>query len=380
MVKKCVCLALVLLFVLSLAGCWSYRGLDEMAIVAGVAIDRADESGKYLLTFEIVDISLSIKEEGPKSKLLESEGSTLFEAIRAAKQKIKNKLYFAHSQLVIISKDIAREDDIGYILDWFMRDGEARETMYLAVSQERSAQDILQSGGVDESLISMKLQKILENDNSITASTVADEVYNAYDTIHTPGKDLALAAVRTSQNSGETICESHGIAVFKDRRLVGFLTPQESKGYLFCVGSVDGGVLTFSSKGHGEDDVTLEIEETQTKRSVVNKDGKVSIRVEVKAYCFLGELMNPNVKLDTDKLEELQELAAKKLKKDIMDTIEKVQSEYGADIFGFGSLIHQKDFRLWEQLKHRWDSMFKTIQVEVETEVHIVNTAALSKS
>ena len=150
MIKKCVCLILALLFALPAAGCWSYRGLDEMTIVSGIALDKDKETGNYLLSFEFVDLSGSVKENGPESKIIESEGKTIFEAVRNAKKKLRNKLYFGHAQMLIINQDIAKEEDIGSIMDWFMRDGEVRETINMAISREQTAQDIFNAVGIDQ--------------------------------------------------------------------------------------------------------------------------------------------------------------------------------------------------------------------------------------
>lgn len=379
MVKKCICLVLVLLL-LPLAGCWNYRGLDEITIVAGIAVDKDAESGKYMLSFEFVDIGFAAQNEAPESKILESEGKTLFEAIRMAKRKVRNKLYFGHTQIMVISQEIARKEDIGKLLDFVMRDGETRETMLLCISQEQTAQDVFKASGLDENILSIKLNKILETDNEITASTLAVEVYNAYDTINTPGMDLALAAVHAVKNGEESILEANGIAVFKDRKLVGYLTPEESRYYLFCVNKVKGGVFTFSSTGEGEDDAALEIAESSTKRSVVEENGQVKMRVDIRVICFLDEMLNLNVELDFDKVKELQELAAGQLKKDIEKLIKKVQTEYEADIFGFGNVIHTTNLKLWERIKNRWDTMYKDVPVDVKVEVRIANTAALGSS
>lgn len=47
----CVCIVNPLL----LTACWDYKDIEEFTIVAGVAIDKADQ-GKYLATIEIVYI------------------------------------------------------------------------------------------------------------------------------------------------------------------------------------------------------------------------------------------------------------------------------------------------------------------------------------
>jgi spore germination protein KC len=100
----------------------------------------------------------------------------------------------------------------------------------------------------------------------------------------------------------------------------------------------------------------------------------------VKIHVYLDEFMMPNVRLYEEEIEKLEKLASERLQEDIVGVIEKVQSEYGADIFGFGDLIHKKDFELWNQLKYGWDSTFRTLPVEVKADVHIINTALLCRS
>ena len=62
--RKLACLALCLAATL-LPGCWSYKSLSDIAIVMGMTIDH-DPGGKYRVTAEIVDLSGSIKDSGPK--------------------------------------------------------------------------------------------------------------------------------------------------------------------------------------------------------------------------------------------------------------------------------------------------------------------------
>ncbi len=66
------------------------------------------------------------------------------------------------------------------------------------------------------------------------------------------------AAFHTVLNNTKLIDEANGISVFKDQKLVGFLTPEESKYYLFAVDKIRGGLFSFP---YGEDggEITLEI-------------------------------------------------------------------------------------------------------------------------
>lgn len=380
MIKKRACFLFILLLSFMLTGCWNYRGLDEMTIVAGVAIDKNPENGNFLLTFEFVDISGSIKDSGPKSKLIESEGVTIFDACRNAKKRVQNKLYFGHTQLLVISQDIARNENMCEILDFFLRDGECRETMSVAISQEPTASDILAVNGLDQAIISIKAEKLMERDNAVTASTMDVELYAAYEMLRAEGRELALSALHKVVNDGEPACEVNGLAVFKGQRLAGFLSPEETKYFLFAIDSIKGGLFPFSSQEGGKKDATLEIYKSKTKRALERKNGPVSISIRTDLTAYLGEFRVLHTDLDEKKITELETTAAKELQGNINGVIKKVQSEYGADIFGFGNMIYKRDFALWNQLKDSWDSEFKSLEVEVQAEVHISSTSSQNKS
>ena len=163
MTKKIASSLLILLLLIPLSGCWDYRGLDELTIVTGVAIDKKPEEDIYQLTYEIVDLIEPIKEKGPNRKLIESEGKTIFEAVRNAKRRVSNKLYFGHSELIIICEEIARNEDLNVVLDFLPGTSECRETINVVVSQ-KTARDIIASEGIGHTVISNEILEILEDD------------------------------------------------------------------------------------------------------------------------------------------------------------------------------------------------------------------------
>jgi spore germination protein KC len=377
MIKKVSYIIFILLLIIPLGGCWNYRGLNEMTIVAGVAIDKNPQNGNYQLSFEILDLTAPIKEEGLSAKIVESEGKTLFDAARNAKKREVNKLYFGQMQIVVISEEIARNQDISDIIDWFLRDGECRETMCVIISQEKTARDILNIG---EDVIATQIHNIIKSDKEITASTIRVELYKIFSILKAEGKSLTLPAIHNVINDGKPTSEANGIAVFKDKRLIGFLTPDESKYYLFAVNQIEGGVLTFASSGEDSDNISLEISKNSTKRSVDFRDGKVKIIIKTDTTVYLNEFMGYNDALDEQQLAALEDAAGAELENNINLVIQKVQSEYDSDIFGFGNMIYKKDLQLWNQLSDTWEEQFKSLEVEVQSDVHIVNTASIKES
>lgn len=371
---------LVFSMLLMLSGCWDYRGLDEMSIVTGVAIDKKPDGGGYLLSFETVDLTKPVKEHGLKSLIIESEGKTLFDAVRNAKKRITNKLYFGQAQLIIISEEIASSEDITNIVDWFLRDGECRETICVVISQEETARDVIIVKGAGEAIISHEIFKILNTDPEVTSSTLCFELYEIFNNIKAKGEELALPVFHIVKNDEMLIPEANGMAIFKDDKLVGFLPPDESKFYMFAIDEVKGGVLPMSSSGE-KDDFTLEISENKTDTSFEYKDGKLKVNLKTKTTVYLDEVEGNEYSVDEGYIiDELEKVAEKQLEENIRTVIKKVQSEYGSDIFGFGNMIYKKDLKVWKQLSENWEEHFRSLEVEVDSEIQIVNTAFLKVS
>lgn len=376
MTKKIASSLLILLLLIPLSGCWDYRGLDELTIVTGVAIDKKPEEDIYQLTYEIVDLIEPIKEKGPNRKLIESEGKTIFEAVRNAKRRVSNKLYFGHSELIIICEEIARNEDLNVVLDFFTRDSECRDTINVVVSQEKTARDIIASEGIGHTVITNEILEILEDDKKITSSILSVELYRLFNIMGAEGKELALPAFHIVQNDGKPTAETNGTAVFKDNKLVGFLSPEESKYFLFIVNEIEGGIFTVASSGQ-RPDISFEIYNNDTNLSFEYKDEKLKIKIKTTTVVFLGEFMRQFAPLDEKELNALEETAEKELEDKIRNVVKKLQTEFGSDIFGFGNMIYKKDFRLWRQLKDNWDEHFKSLDLEVEADIRIMNTATI---
>ncbi len=379
--KKALLLALVVLQAFFLSGCWNYRGLNELAIVAGITVDIEKETNEFALGYEVIDLAEDVKSSGLKAILIESKGKTIFDAARNAKKRLEKKLYFGNTLLVVVSEEIARSGHLLHIIDWFLRDAELRESAHIVVAQTPTAADILKIEGVNNAIVAFEMENIVSDDNTVTSSLTAPMLYQAYNLMHSKGKDLTLPAFHVVINDEEPAAEANGIAIFKGEAMVGFLSPEETKYVLFANGQVQGGILTLSTTGDLEHDVGLEISKSSAERSFSIENGQLNMNVNIEVVAYLAEAGMGIDALNEEEVTSLEAMAGAAIKERTEAVIEKMQTEYHSDVFGFGSMIHQKNPTLWKQISDNWnDGYFPGIKVSVHAKASIANTAYLKKS
>lgn len=379
MKKKLICLfmSFILLFQ---TGCWSYRGLNELTIVAGVAVDWNPDTSEYLLTFEIIDMNRSNKDEGIKSTLIDSRGKTMIEAVRNAKRRLTNKLYFGNAELVVIGNKVAEKKGLENVVNWFMMDARCRETMTLVVSQEKTAREILAANPLDGSVISFEISDIASEDSKDVSSTYYLPLYKIYTQLQTAGISTSAPAVHLVMNNGKKVVETNGQAVFYKDLLVGYLSPEECRSLLFSLGKAQGGVLSVYVNGNEAADVGLEIASNKSKLSVKEENGKLNFQIESEIKVYLDESKVQTDLMSEQMIKDIETKAGRMVKTEILTTFKRTQQELKTDVWGFGSHIHQYHPKLWKDLKADWDNQFQTVNLTVNVKVMILNTAFIKKS
>lgn len=371
MVKKISLVALCIVIMLVSCGCWDYISLNELAIVTGISIDFEQESHQYIMNFEIVDTAVSSPEKGVQTKIVNSSGQTMFEAVTNAKTKLDNRIYFGVTEVIILSKEVIQGSGINKVIDFFLRVSEARETVYLAVSEEETAAAILESEYTDNRIISQQIASIINNDNKVTLSTVKMPIYEAYNVLRQTGKTLTLPLLKNGENNGEHCAQVDGLVAVKSNKIYGKLSPQYSRYYLFIVNAVEGGTIDFSNEGN-LDVVSTEIQSSDTKYSYSINGDQIEYTIKLDIDVFLHELITKDgTDVSTKQAEKfIEDFVSKK----VLQVVSYAQKELKTDIFGFGQYIYQHDNKKWDTLKTDWNSTFNGLKVKVEPNVTIINT------
>lgn len=368
--------AIVIIASTLLTGCWNLTEVDQLSVVAGVAIDKGSND-KLLITVETVEVGFG-KESEPRPKILTIEGETIFDAVRHMASVIGKRLYWSHAKVVIVSRDLA-EDGILQVLDWFSRDAETRTDINILVSQEPTASEILTSYPISETVVSYEIYKILDSQKRLN-HTYDVEVWRFANEIEGMGIAAIAPAVRLKAVESKKTPELEGVGIFRGDRLTGFIDGIDTMYLLFVRDKISGGLLVAKEEGFDNGtEISLEIKGSKTKVTPVIRNGSVEIDIRIKTDTAIDEVGNSANVLTTDMLKKLEESLAKKLKTNIEGIIKKAQKELDADIFGFGDKIRENKPSAWRIMEQDWDNVFKEINVNIDTDVRIKNSAMLSK-
>ena len=363
------------LMLLFMGGCYDFRGMDAINIVSGIAVDR--EGDDFLLTLEIVDLSSDSNTSGSETNLVDARGPTIFEAVRSSKLHLYNKLYFGNMHTIIISRQLAEDHGVTELLEVFLRDVEPREDISILVSMEDSARALIEAKGIDTSNICLELRKIIQEDKNVASNTKSMDLYQAYNTLNTPGKELVLPAFHLTGSEGEEIAEVSGIGIFKDDVLTGFLPSADMRFFLLAEDNGAKGALSVPSAQSGDHLLSFEIYDSKHKASLSYENGSLTINTEIDIDLAVTE----NHPIDETEIpqEDMIKSVEEFLQQRIEEVFTELQKDPGSDIYGYGEMIFEDQYSLWQKIGDDWDQIFKEAQMNVKVNARIINTGLSRK-
>ncbi|HEX2927123.1 MAG TPA: Ger(x)C family spore germination protein [Ruminiclostridium sp.] len=378
--KTAILLLLTFLCSFTLCGCWNYRDIEKYAIVSGFAIDKSEDGKRYFLTIELIDFETSGKEAKQVPKHVHSEGTTVFDAVRNIINETGRRLYWGHANLLIIGEDMAKEG-IARILDFVLRDAEMREEMYVLVCADGSAKELFEHkmlislSGADTFVNMIKNQKSL-------GKAPASQAYKIVDKLEEDGECIILPTIHEVESDGKEVAILVGTAVFKSDRLIGFLSPDETKYLLFAKNEFKTGLITLNEQpeSNSANTMTLEVYTSHSKIKPIYSKNKLRMNVEIKTEVAIGEVETHIDYMSKKQLDKIERDAEQKVREYTTNVIKKIQNEYDTDILGFGKMLKADMPGVWRRSSRDWDEIFKSLEVNVKVDITLRNSALVSKA
>jgi len=374
-------MAAILVLLLTASGCWNYRELNNLAIVAGVGIDLAGKSDRILLTVQIIkpgEVRAPEAGGGGGGKggtvwVVSSEGATVFEAVRGFVSHSDRRLYWPHNQVIVIGKKAAQHG-ARPLLDFFIREHEPRPTAWVLVT-DGEARELLALGPEVERIPAVEMAHLVEaraSSSQAVGTTVHEFIKKLMSGTTAP---VASHIVLVSQGK-DKIDDLVGTSVFRDDKLAGQLDKAETRGLLWVTNQIRSGIIVVGSPGGGR--ASLEI--IRSKSSITPRllGGKIYVKVEVGVESNLACQMSPTDLTKPGRIESLRKREAMAVRNEIMAAFKKAK-ELGADIFGLGEAVHRKYPRQWSRMEPIWGRLFPQVELTVIVKTKIRNIGLTTK-
>lgn len=383
MMRKIFVIPLLIMMLLPiLSACWNQKELTDLAFVMAIGIDKGEHE-KFDVSFQIVNPgNVSSGQDGGGQGLpiavYKSSGDTITEAARKATKKISRRLYYAHTNLIVVSEDVARNGLLD-IIDALDRDPEFRTTTELVVMRDASAELLVSALANLDKMPVNKITKEIKATEAMFGENMSinidyfleglvskgkEPIVNGFKIIG--NKDMVGVAKELEHTRTEAVLAADGLAIFKKGKLIGWIDYEKARGVVWILDRVKSTSVNIDWNGK-KDAITMALLRSKTKVSVRITNEKPVIHIAIEDEGWISEantnvdLMNPTV------IEKIDRLIEKEIKGQILATVKEAQ-RMKADIFGFGESVHRKDPKLWNRLKENWDDHFANLEVKVEVD------------
>jgi len=375
-----------------LCGCWDRKELSEIQLVSGMAIDLGEDA-KYKVSVEALNaIELNSRTAGGNapSTVEGIEGDSLSEITHQFNQYLAQSLVFSHMKLLVISEEAARLGMIDF-LDYLERNRELRDDFKILIAKGR-AEDVLKITYPFKKAASLKISPQIDNLLGDWGGDPGVRINDFISDLTLPGKVPVLAAVKVKgdpdkggsmENMTKVVpdakVEIDSLAIFKQDKLDGYMGLEATRSYLWVTNQLKQTSLAVNCEG--DQYGAVRITRSNSNVDVNWKYGKPNIKVKINSEGYLEGTQCFNKPMDSvETYKKYEKLTNKTVEKEIKNTIQKVQTEFGADIFGFGEIFGRQHNKQFEKAKENWNEHFTEANVSVNCDITIRRSGIRAKS
>jgi len=365
--KQAAMLAIVALSLTALSGCWDKIEIENRAFVVAIGVDKADEpDARFTVTLSLPAIEVQDDDaEGAPPHIKTASAKTVTEAIKIINAETDTQLYFGQTKMLVLGEDLLSETDlVKSTVDAFNRKPELDRAMHVLAAHGRAA-DILTSEPPGGSLPGTYISAIYRDKHKIGGTSFNMNMEHLVMQMKYSGTVLipALAA------SEEKLSLS-GAALMVNAGVIGMLDADELKGYLWGVDK--GGLGAIISPDMDGEPIPFKVETHRAKLRFAQRGENLEAHLDIELTGRVEECPYGNARLEREGYRQrIEEIVAKKVKDEILDTSNKVQREFGVDGFHWLETMRKKQYALYLEYVHWWDEVFPEVQLVPQVKVKL---------
>jgi spore germination protein len=364
--------AVYLLVFFSLTGCAEPKILEEMGLVTTIGYDVGE---KGLIKGTAVELKIE-PDAKTDIKIVETQAYSVRGLNTTANKKTSKRLLAGQLRVIVLGKELVNEG-ILHISETLTKDPSISDLTYLSVV-EGEARDLLNLKDPHIPDISMHLYRLIEQNtkDEIMPSATLQEVLHRY---YTEGRDPFMPILKKIDNKE---VEFSGVGIFKDDRLVGEISTNQSfylklindkykAGSKELIFMSESPKLRGRSQSEGKTVISLDTIQSNSDLKLVNKK-KLEFDIKVKLN---ARLIDINSDIDLTKSNNLR-LFEKEVSKEMEKRVEKLISycqSKNSDVVGLGE-VYRVSVRNSKLTKKKWHEMYPDANVNVNVDFNVIRS------
>ena len=374
MIKKNFIIILLLIFVIiSFMESYDVRGVEELAYVIAIGIDKAETPDNIVLTVQIA--TTGSQETGGTSsletKLLSVETTSVGIGFSILNNLSTNELNLSHCSAIIFSEELAREG-INPHINNLANNIEIRPTANIIISNNK-AQDFLIASSAAKDISAKYYNSLLESSETTSYVSMAS-LSNFYAALH---DDVRQPIAVYGYSDGSDI-ENLGISVFENDKFIGKLSGVETIMHNIFTNKLDSSTISLTSPIDNKSILDIKISLDKNTQISVNYDETTPTPTPtLNCDIYLeGKILSAARNYSFTNSEEvalLEEAINKKIMQEATNYLNKISHEYNSDIVGFYGFL-KRNYLTYEELNNiNWYEAFKNSTFNIRPNIRLTS-------
>ena len=319
---KIIKIIFIFLFMFILSGCNnSYQSLNDLSIVSSILIDKSDD--KYITYIELYKEQKNDNKSDKLSYFIKGTGDNIQDAINNASNSISKNLYLVHTNAVIISDNVAK-NDINEIFNYLESKVEMNSNYYLLISN--NIDNLIESKDEDNNILGEKISNTLKY-SSNSGTMVNYDFMEKLKNYISKNRDIYLSNIELKD---EKITISDGY-YFSGNKLVGTLSNEELK----LINLFKDTKNLYFNFDYDNNQYILKIDSSKVNYNINND---INIDISIKANIVE---IGSNINIDkSDSIDKLNNNSSKYLEIKLSELLNKLKYS-NSDILGINDYIYR---------------------------------------
>lgn len=377
-----------LVFLATQTSCWSSKEIEDLALYSGLALDTGkltsteqeleDQGATYPKRNQLTATIQLVPGNSPGDKESQSStgggtpylnvtgtGDSLLEIFRQFSIRRDRPIIGHHLKVIVVSTELLKTQKMNQLMDFVLRDNDIRPSTMVFLSQGRAAETL--TTREKNEVPAFHIRDMIRNQTR-TSKVMSPVILSKLDALMHSKRSYALQNLVSA--NGEVEFSGAGIIKGDTGHWVGVLDQEDTQCLSWLTNEGRTGVI--KTYDWNKEPMVYEIKSMKSKITAKKDGRKLSFEVTVDTEGRLSETWDVNEQSsDISHLQKTEQMFTDRLEQMMQKLMLKLQSDYKADIAGFGSKLSIQEPEEWSKVKDRWDEVFSRTPIQIKIKLNI---------